>query len=150
MSLSERLDQSLQPGRVRVEQDGRSAEVEVIEVERLGLRLRSLKVSGPSCPVKDLAERLPEVLRPLPERLLPVEVDPVLGGAVLRSDPRDMRNRDYFEVRSGDHSVELERWKGTDQGRESQDFVLTREQLGRVVDGLGEALEDQTRPPTTG
>lgn len=137
-SLGADLDERLAPGRVRVERDGRAVEVEVLEVERLGARVRRLRVegAGPADPVAQ-AEALPERLQPLPDRVVPVEVDRGLG-AVLRSRPA--RRGEYFEVRAEGAAVSVGRWRAGEAGREEVPFDLTREQLGRLVDDIADTL----------
>ena len=140
MSLGEQLEQVLAPGPLVVERPEGRVEAQVLDLDRLGTRLERIKVSGEGRPLEELARALPEALHVLPERMVAVEVDPGLGGAVFRSDPADMRRREYFEARSDGCSVELERFVGTTEGRERRSFTLTREQLGRMVDRLGELL----------
>jgi hypothetical protein len=135
------LDQSLVRGAVVVEQEGRRVEVQVLDLDRLGVEVERIKVVGRGAPLEAVARRLPEALQSLPERMVPVEVDPGLGGAILRTDPRDLRGRQFFEARSDGKSVELERMQGTAEGREKRGFTLTREQLGRIVEGIGEVLD---------
>jgi hypothetical protein len=90
--------------------------------------------------IDEQAHRLPDALRVLPERVRPVEIAPSLGGAVLRSHPDDMVNREYFEVRTNGQEVTVERHRGDADGREQVPFTVTREQLGRMVDDLGRAM----------
>lgn len=141
MTLGHRLDDALRAGPNRVEADGRVAEVDVAEVDRLGVRVRGVRVRGEHSPDP---ERVMRALQPLPERLVPVEVAPTLGGATLRSDPREMRGGEYFEARSRGPEVELDRWRAIPGGREPRTFDLTREQLRRVVDELADALGVET------
>ena len=60
-TLGTSLDGALQPGPVRAEANGASAEVEVVDVDRLGARVRSVRVNG-AHPVDVVthAGRLPE------------------------------------------------------------------------------------------
>lgn len=137
MSLGRQLDAGLGPGVVRTERDGATAEVDVEDVDRLGARVRSVRVTGPArTGVGEHAARLPEALRVLPDRIVPVEVSPALGGAVLRSAPADLREREFFEVRTDGGTVEVERRRLVEGGREPAPFTLTREQLRRLVDDL--------------
>ena len=121
-----------------------SAEVDVEDVDRLGVRLRGLRVvaSGPG-DITRQAERLPEALRSLPERLVPIEVAPSLGGAILRSHARDIVDREFFEVRTDGRAATLGRVRSGPEGRETLPFTVTREQLKRLIDGMGEAMETQ-------
>jgi hypothetical protein len=143
MGLGKDLDKRLREGQVVVEEEGRRAEVEVLEVDRLGARIGGIRVVGEGKSVKEAAEKLPDALRMLPERVVPVEVDTRLGGAILRSDRRDIQDRGYFEARSDGKEATLERLSVGEAGRGKVPFTLTREQLGRLVDGMLEALEPE-------
>lgn len=140
MSHGERLDAVLAPGHLQIDTPSGKIEADILDLDRLGVSLERLRVSGEGTTIEALAKALPEALHALPERMLAVEVDPGLGGAVFRSDPRDMRQREYFEARSDGRSVELERYRATEDGRERHSFTLTREQLGRMTDRLDELL----------
>ena len=136
-ALNDALDGVTGPGTVRAAADGKTSEVEVLDVDRLGVKCTRVRVqrAGP-LDVLDAAERLPDGLRALGEALVPVEVDPGLGGAVLRSEPE---GNEFYELgvqASGE--LDLRRWKGgAGLDREPTDFTLTRKQLGRLVDELG-------------
>jgi hypothetical protein len=137
-ALERALSQQSGPGRVVAASDGRSVEVDVIDVDRLGARVRGVHVVR-SAPfdLERLVEEAPDVLRDLPERVIPVEVDPTLGGATLRSRPAEVRDHTYtdVEIRGSEARVfRHRRVRGTDP--EPADWTLTREQLGRVVDAL--------------
>jgi hypothetical protein len=140
--LGAQLDRQLVAGPVRVEGEGCTAEVDVEDVDRLGVRVRGLRVTG-SAPgdITKQAERLPDACRALPERIVPVEIAPGLGGAVLRTDPREVVEREFFEVRTDGRAVTVGRVQSGPEGREARPFTVTREQLKRLVDGLGEAME---------
>lgn len=142
--LGEALDGALAPGSVTVEGDGRRAEVDVAEVDRLGVRVRTVRVTvARSGNIVQQAERLPEACRTLPERIVPVEVAPTLGGAVLRSHPRDIVDREFFEVQTDGRSATIGRVNNGPEGRVAVPFTVTREQLRRLVDDIGEAMEPQ-------
>ncbi len=116
---------------------GSQVTVEAEAVGPIGVRVRKVRLQRVS-PV-DLqreCEELPERLRALGERVVPVEVSPVLGGGVLRSHPDDMRQREFYEVEVGSDATELRRQRIHAEGREEVDFDLTREQLRRLVDEL--------------
>jgi hypothetical protein len=147
MSLSRALDAQLDApvaGAAEAKDGGRSVEVEVVQTDRLAARVKAVCVSGGNGDVPGQAARLPGELRGvLPERLEPVEVAPGLGGAILRSEPGDIRDREFFEVRTDGRSTTLERLRVTATGRERVPFTLSREALGQVVDGM----ERATAPP---
>lgn len=115
------------------------ARVDVVEADRLGVRVRKVAVShDPPVDVAEEARRLSEGLRALPERLEPVEVAPSLGGARLRTRPDDLRRREFFEVEvtPGETAVGRTRLAGDPPEREPADFTLTRDQLGDLIDEL--------------
>lgn len=135
LRLAERLDRSLAPGAVQVEDGEVRADVDVVELDSLGVSVRSVRVrGGRGGDVADQARRLPDALGVLGERVRAVEVDAMLGGAVLRSKPR---RQEYFEVRSDGREVSVERLRRGPEGRARVPFTLTREQLGRLVDDVG-------------
>jgi len=144
MSLGQDLEQSLQEGRCQSTGAGSQAEADVVELDRLGVRLDRLKVQGASVGVGEAVQRLPDAFRSLPERIQPVEVATELGGAVFRSAPEDIRAREFFEVRTDGQGAELERWKVGTEGRERIPFTLTRDQLRRVVEDVSEVFKSDT------
>lgn len=134
-ALDDALD-GAREGTVRAAEGGVEVEVDVLDVDRLGVKCSRLRVhrAGP-LDVAEVAEGLPDRVRALGEALVPVEVDPGLGGAVLRSEPEDHEFYELGVQASGD--LELRRWKGgPGVDREPADFTLTRKQLGRLVDEL--------------
>lgn len=140
MTLAERLDEAIEAagaGRVEAEEGGARAEAEVVRSERIGVRLRSVTVR-PALPVDvpEVARALPDRLRALGERVVPHEVEPRLDRAILRTEPDDMRRREFFEVDVTKGGAEVTRQRGSDEGRERVDWDMTREQLGRLVDEL--------------
>jgi len=136
--LDDALDQAPKQATVEVTDGERRAEVDVTDVDRLGVKVRRVKVHRQAPrPIAEEARALPERLRSLPERVEPVEVDPELGGASLRSRPGDMRDREFFQVDiEGEDEVEVRRYKAKEGGREELDWVMTRGQLGRLLDEL--------------
>jgi hypothetical protein len=145
MSLGRALNGVLAPGTARVEgDDGLSAEVDVADVDRLGVSVRGLRVRSDRVgSVVRHAERLPDAVRCLPETVVPVEVDAKLGGAILRTTPREVVDSEFFEVRSDGLEVSLERHRRAAGGPERVPFTLTREQLGRLVDNLGDVVGEE-------
>lgn len=141
MSLGRRIDEALDAREgdertLEVAQGDARAEVDVVDVDRLGVRVERVKVVRGERDVVKEAEALPDRLRSLPDRLVPVEVDPRLGGGTLRTRPEDMRDRDFFQVDVGQRDVEVRRYRAGEAGRAPRDWTMTREQLGRLIDEL--------------
>lgn len=142
MTLGRALDEALDArggatGEIEVEHGGHKARVDVTDVDRLGVSVRGVRVEREaSRDVAGEAAALPGRLRSVPETLAPVEVDPVLGGATLRTVPEEIRDREFTQVDVGPRHVELQRYKAQDGGRDPVDFTLTRGQLRRLVDEL--------------
>ena len=143
MKASEALDAALDgnagSGRITADGEHGSAAVDLVAVGPIGVRVRAVEVTrAVGVDVGDEAEALPERLRTLPERVVPVEVDRGLGGAVLRTRPEQMREREFFEVEVRPNTTTIRRHRvGEDGSRQATDFALTRDQLGRLVDELG-------------
>ncbi|MBN1335944.1 MAG: hypothetical protein JXB39_08295 [Deltaproteobacteria bacterium] len=149
MSLSGALDAALGapggvPGRVRAEADGVLVDADVVDADRLGATLDRVVVRDPGGgSVARQAEAAPERLKALGEPIAPVEVEPRLGGAVLRTLPEAMEKGRFWEVTIGADGREaaVGRYRvEADGARRAEPFTVTREALGRVVDGLADAL----------
>jgi hypothetical protein len=134
--LDDALDELSGPGTISVDRDGHRAEVDVVDADRLGVSIRRLRVERERpVDVVDEAHALPERLRSLPERVRAVEIDPHLGGSVLRTEPDDLRDDEFFEVQVRPDHTEVRRTRVTDDGdRQGADFTLTRQQLDRLID----------------
>lgn len=115
-------------------------EVEVVEADRLGVRLRRVRVErAEPHDVESIAERWPRAVRELPDRVQPVEIAPGLGGATFRSDPDDRADDTFVEIEVRGAAAEVRRLRPTPSGRRSEDWTMTREQLHRLVDTLRDA-----------
>lgn len=139
--LEDALDRG-ETGIVRAEEGGASAEADVVESDRLGVRLRGVRVrrAGP-IDVAEEAAALPDRVRSLDERLAPLEVDPGLGGAILRTAPDEVRDGEFYELGvHADGGIDLSRQRTAEAGREPVDWTMTRRQLGRL---LGELLPEE-------
>ena len=143
-TLDRALDRAVEEGLagqpVRVEGPGWTAQIDARQVDRIGVVVDRLRVSGGEGDLAGRAGAIAETLRPQGERLRPVEVDPVLGGAVLRSRPEDMQRGRYYQVDLDATGAELSRHRRREGGRDQEPFAVTREELGRIVEGLGEAM----------
>lgn len=143
-ALDRELDRAARGGLVHAEGDGGHAEIDVVEADRLGVRVRKVRVDATRAhDLRDIAERWPRKLRDLPDRVVPVEVDPRLGGATLRSDPDDRADDTFVEVEVRGASAEIRRLRPAADGRDAVEWTMTREQLRRLVEALGDP--DPTR-----
>lgn len=126
-------------GTATVDRGDRRARVDVVEADRIGVRIRKLEVERDQpVDVAREARELPDRVRSLPDRIAPVEIAPSLGGARLRTRPDELRGREYFEVDVEPQRTTVRRTRATDDGREPVDFTLTREQLERLIDEVGD------------
>jgi hypothetical protein len=140
--LERGLDGAAGGGVVEVERDGGRARVDVVEADRLGVRVSGVRVARDrAVAVDEEARRLAGGVRALPERLEPVEIAPELGGAVLRTRPEDVRRREFFEVGITPTETTVGRRRVTDDGRVPVDFTLTRDQLDGLLDDLAGGRE---------
>lgn len=143
MSGEDALEQQLRPGAtgtVEVDLPRGRARIDVVTSGPVGVEVERVRVTrdGPVDVVRE-AERLSRRLeRHLDEDLAPSEVDPRLGGAVLRTRPEQVRDREFYELeieQAGE--VELRRKKGLASGGWGAcSFPLTRRRLGRLLDEL--------------
>lgn len=126
-------------GQVEAEVPGGQATVDVVAVDGLGVKVRGVKVHrSKPFELETECRELPDRVRSLPHRLQPVEVDPLLGGGVLRSRPEEMRKKEFYQVDLvGDRDVGVRRYRvGKDGQRSPIDFTMTREQLGDLIDEI--------------
>jgi len=138
--LDQALDAATPDQPVRVRGPGWLADIETRQVGPVGVVIERLRVEGRHGDLAERASAVAEGLRPQGERLLPVEVDPGLGGAVLRTRPEDMQRGHFYEVGLDATGAELSRHRRTPGGRVREPFALTREELGRIVEGLGQVV----------
>ncbi len=141
-ALDEALDGIDGEGTAEVQRDGGRAEVEVEDVDRLGVRVKRVRVErDEDWDIGERADALPDQVRALPERVRAEEVAPELGGAILRTDPEEYDGERYFEVEVDQRGAEVRRVRvdKDDDGhraRNADDWTMTREQLGRLLDEL--------------
>lgn len=139
-ALNEALDEAPVDGAttVHAEAAGGRVEIDVVDADRLGVRVSRVKVEREHpYDVEAAAERWTRELRDLPDRVSPVEVDARLGGATLRSRPEEMRDDRFIDIEIRGRTAEVRRHVRRRGGpREAADFTVTREQLGRMVDDL--------------
>ena len=140
--LDKALDALEGPGVIEVEEAGGKTRVDVVESDRLGVRVRAVHVAHNSRDMGRVAEVLPDRIHALPGRLMPVEVAPVLGGATLRTRPEDMRRKQFFEVKVREDGTDIRRYQVSEGERKSKDWTLTRDQLRDLVDEIRGPVED--------
>ncbi len=122
-----------EPGTVSVDREGSQAEVDVVDADRLGVRVKGVRIRRDRVvDVEQEARALPDRLRSLSEPVEPVEVAPDLGGATLRSKPH---RGEYYEVDVEPRGVDIRRNRVDEHGeRHATDWTMTREQLDRLID----------------
>lgn len=123
-------------GIVRVDRDDTQAEVDVIDADRLGVKVRAVRINrNQPVDIAQEAAALPDRMRSLPDRIEPVEVAPELGGARLRTRPDELRHNEYFEVDVEEKRTSIHKTRMSEDGtRTPADFTLTRDQLDRLID----------------
>lgn len=147
--LDQALDAAPQGGEIAVAGDGWSARIDASKVGPIGVVVDRLRVEGQPGDIERRAQAIAKDLRPQGERLDAVEVAPGLGGAILRTRPEDLRGGRFFEVDLDQDGAGLSRQRcKAEGGRQAEPFSLTREELGRVVDTLGEILSTESTGPT--
>jgi hypothetical protein len=136
--LADDLDkQILGPGTVTVDAEGRRIEAHVVDADRFGVVVERLRVDGAPGDAATRANDLVENLRPGGQRLVPLEIDPRLGGGVLRTPAEEMSEGRYFQVEVDAQGAELSRHRvDPTGGRAPEPFTVTREQLGSIVDTM--------------
>ena len=141
-AIDEAIDRRPDGGRVGVNAGEASAEVDVVRAGPIGVRVRGVRIDrGRDVDIAEEANALPDRLRGLPERVRATEVDPRLGGAVLRSRPDEMSegpNPEFYQVDlHGKREAEVRRLRAVDGGGYAPvEFDLTRRQLGDLLDQL--------------
>ena len=117
------------------------ATVEVRDADRIGVVLEKLRVETGPGDLNHRIEALAEKLRPTGERLIPIEVAPQLGEAVLRTRPEDMRGRRFYQVDVDLNGAEISRYQVDKSGKRTAiQAPMTRDQLTELVDGLVNGL----------
>lgn len=141
--LDKALDALEGPGVIEVQEVGGKTRVEVVESDRLGVRVRGVHVGHNARDMRRVAEVLPDRIHALPGKLMPVEVAPILGGATLRTRPEDMRRERFFEVKVREDGTDIRRYQISAGERKSKEWTLTREQLHDLVDEVRRPIDDE-------
>jgi hypothetical protein len=131
---------------IRVKDGEIEASFKVSAVGPVGVRLKEIEIRREGgLDVVEEAERLSRAVRSLGDKLHPIEVDPGLGGAILRSRPDESRPDEsraieFFEMDCEQGGkTRLRRLRVLEEGgREAIDFSMTRDQLGRLVEEVTE------------
>jgi hypothetical protein len=116
--------------------------VDVVVPGAVGVRVREVRVDGPPGDVAERAYAIADGARGLGERIVPVEVAPSLGGAVLRTHPEAMEGPEFFDLAVGPgHTTVTRQRRRDDGGRDAVPFDLTRRDLRRLVERLAAPTE---------
>jgi hypothetical protein len=140
---------------IEVEHDGSAAQAEVHGSGPYGSSIDRLTVVAPDrdlstdeagAEVRRQAAAVGERITYLPERLRAHEVEPGLGRAILRSEPGEIRGREYHEVElKGGREAEVgrHRFHDSEPGRERIPQGYSHEILERLTDDLDRALRPE-------
>ena len=132
--LDTALDAAEGPGEIQVDEEAGSATIDLVEADRIGVRVRGVRVGHAPKDMAAEAEALPERLRAIPARLKAVEVDTRLGGASFRTAPDQIRRGRYFELQMRPEETEVKRYRVVEGERRADEFTLTRDQLRDLID----------------
>lgn len=133
---------------VEVDHEGRSARARIRGSGPYGSSIDGLTVVSPgqdrgSEDIDRQADDLVDRLSYLPERIKKHEIAPALGGGVLRSEPEDMRNREYQEIKlNGGGEADVQRYKYDESKRERAPVPqnYAHKTLERLTDDLADVL----------
>lgn len=134
--LDEALDAAGGPGLVEVDEPGGRTAIDVSDVDRIGVRVRAVRVGHGVRDVAAEADRLTGAVGPLAGPFAPVEVDPRLGGAILRTAPAAIRRGRYDEIGVGTEETSVRRYRLEGGERHPEDLTLTRDQLRDLIDAI--------------
>jgi|ETNmetMinimDraft_26_1059896.scaffolds.fasta_scaffold35522_2 hypothetical protein len=141
---------------VEVDHDGATARARVRGSGPYGSSIDELTVVRPGDDGGDIehqADDLVERLSYLPERVRKHEIAPALGGGILRSEPDEMRNREYQEIGlQGGHEARVRRYRYDREAGERRAIPqnYAHETLERLTDDLADVLgppDDETPEP---
>lgn len=133
--LDDALDAVSGPGVVEVDEPGGRTAIDVVDADRIGVRVRDLRVGHAPRDVVVEAERLTGRNGPLPP-VAPVEVDPRLGGAILRTAPDALRRGRYDEIEVRPEETSVRRYRVEAGERHPEELTLTRDQLRDLIDAI--------------
>ncbi len=134
---------------IEVDHEGASARAKVRGSGPYGSSIEGLSVQvpdgGEEADIGRQADALVDRLSYLPERIKKHEIAPGLGGGVLRSEPEDMREREYQEIKlNGGKEADVRRYKYDKKKRERREIPqnYAHETLERLTDDLAGTLGD--------
>ena len=112
-----------------------TAEIDVAEADRIGVRIRRVRIEHTDpVDIRDEAERLASDVKALARPLQATEVDPRLGGAVLRTNVAAAPKREFFEVTVTPKQTTVEHHTIDPHGTRTQGtWNSTREQLRKLL-----------------
>ena len=127
--------------------DGLELSIDFTAVDSMSCAFRELRLNVPrleNCElstIKQWAENLSERITYLLENIGPLEFDPNLNQALIRSTPPQKSNNSikFYEIllkAVGSGTFSLSRYESKSQGREQVDMQTTHEQLLKLTDDL--------------
>jgi hypothetical protein len=118
--------------------------MELSDEDRLGVSVERLRIRGGEGSIAERAQGLARECRPAGRSLGVVELDPRLGGGVLRSAPEGRGVQRYYELQLDEQGAELRRHRRDPEGRREQEpYPLTHEQLDELIEGMRRGLGQQ-------
>lgn len=156
--LVDALKNSTGSGRreVEVDHDGTTARARIEGSGPYGSAIDELTVVRPGEGDGDLerqADDLVDRLSYMPERVRKHEIAPALGGGILRSEPDEMRNREYQEIGlQGGHEARVRRYRYDPEAGERRAIPqnYAHDTLERLTDDLADVLgpaDDESPEP---
>jgi len=130
-------------GTIEASSGGIQVKADIADVDRLGVVIDRVEVTTDSGNIEQRAARLVKQVRPDGQRLRAIEVDNRLGGGMLRTSPLKTNGGRFYEIDLNETGGVLTRHRKDAEGqRHAEQFTMTREGLGRLVEDIGKALED--------
>ena len=113
-------------GVIHASHGGVSVQAEIIDVDRLGVVVASLKVLAGAGDVAKRVDRVAATVRPAGQPLRTIEVDARLGGGALRTNAEHMMGGRFYAGDSEAVRTELIRHRRDESGQRTRDkFTLS-------------------------
>ena len=140
MTMARGIEDGLERGTVVREHEGWRVEVEVEDPTVSGLR-SGIRYACPNRLDRAAGRAIPRDDADAPGPTDAFGSGPSAGGSGASLGFPRHADREFFEVRTDGRKASLERRRAGLDGSERVPFTVTREQLGRLVEGMEEALE---------